>query len=536
MIPLLTVHQVQLAEQIAIEAGASEVDLMLRAGHQIADRIDLDSPGSESALVLCGPGKNGGDGVVIAGRLLEFGWDVSVWCWNRDGADSAPIDEEVAQSLNWVGPDGHLDACVRSSDVIVDAVFGAGGRAELPQGVVDAFDLIRRESERRYIEVWAVDVPSGVSADTGECDDRALHADKTAMIGLPKIGAFQLPASSYTGQILAFDIGLTVPEGVDANAPRLLSPSSARQFLPKRRTGAHKRSSGTLLVVGGAPNYYGAPRLTGEAALRAGAGLVSIAAPSSIISSIATAVPELTFEPLPVSEHATAAARMASIVRDRISEVDALVIGPGLGVDAPVPEFLSQLLGFEHATRSGIGFGSHADPDPVEPFSGRAVIDADGLNFLSERSGWWETLKSAELVLTPHPGELARLLGVERTEIEARPWEKALEAAKMTGQVVVLKFAHTVVATPTGQLYVAGHAPPGLATAGSGDVLAGVIGAFLAQGLDAESAAVAGVGLGLGAAELVADSRGSIGYTASDIVRELPAARERIARARSYFS
>ena len=533
MTALLNADEIRAAEHAAIDAGISEAELMARAGNGIADLIHQDSVFASNAVVLAGPGNNGGDGVVIAARLAEHGWKVSLWCWNRPEIGDVPADEGSLKQVSRLESIDELSGALESTDVLIDAVFGAGSRAELPEDVASAFNLVRTHLQKRYIQVWAVDVPSGASSDDGSVADKALLADVTAMIGLPKVGAYLLPAAGYTGDIRYVEIGLEEPDNLNADRARLISARRARQALPTRRTGVHKRSAGTLLVIGGAPNYFGAPRLTGEAALRSGAGLVSIAAPSSIISSIATAVPELTFVPLPASEHSSAAGRMAKIVRDNWSSVDALAIGPGLGTDDPVPGFLSQLLGFDGGLRSGIGFGTHDEPDPVEPFAGRAVIDADGLNWLSTQDEWWKTLSNAELVLTPHPGELGRLLGVERSEIESDPWTHARNAASKFGHVVVLKYAYSVVATPDGELWVAHQAPVGLATAGSGDVLTGVIGSLLAQGCSTVEAAIAGVRLSLEAALESAAYDGTTGYLASDIIEHLPAAREQIIRSRN---
>ena len=533
MTALLTADEVRKAEKAAIDAGVSESELMARAATGIAEMIHQESMIASRAVVLAGPGNNGGDGIVIATKLIELGWDVALWCWNRPETGDLPCDQESLGQVSSIKAVDDLREALSEADVVIDAVFGAGGRAELPDEVANAFEAVRMANQQRYIQVWAVDLPSGVSSEDGSVAEGALEADVTAMVGLPKLGAYKLPAASFTGEIEFVEIGLAEPEGIPPERERLITAQRARQSIPTRRTGVHKRSAGTLLVIGGAPNYYGAPRLTGEAALRSGAGLVSIAAPSSIIGSIATAVPELTYVPLPVSEHSSAAGRMVKIVRDNWSIADAVAIGPGLGTDAPVPDFLAQLLGFDRGLRTGIGFGTHDEPDPVEPFSGKAVIDADGLNWLAGQDEWWTTLSDSELVLTPHPGELSRLLGANRSEIESDPWSHARSAAKRFGQVVVLKFAHTVVALPNGELWVAHQAPPGLATAGTGDVLTGVIGSLLAQGCSTADAAIAGVRIALEAAMECAASEGSTGYLASDIIEQLPAARELVSRSRA---
>jgi ADP-dependent NAD(P)H-hydrate dehydratase / NAD(P)H-hydrate epimerase len=533
---LVTAAEVKQAEQEKIGAGTEESMLMFLAGTEIADRILQTPLRPMNVVILSGPGNNGGDGIVIGVTLAEFNCDVVIWCWNRPEPGEIPVSDEQLDMIALVDSRDELVQALDSADIVVDAVFGAGSRSELPAEVIEAFDEVRAVQQRRCVQVWAVDVPSGVSSDEGTAAEGALQSDVTAMIGLPKIGAFQQPASQFTGEIQYIDIGLSEPDGIEVERPQLITARYARQVLPSRRTGIHKRSAGTLMVIGGAPNYFGAPRLTAEAAMRTGTGLVSVAAPSSVIGSIATAVPELTFVPLPASEHFSTAGRMTQIVQEHWSSTDALVIGPGLGTDAPVPDFLSQLLGFDGGTSSSIGFGTHSDPEPAEPFSGKAVIDADGLNWLATQENWWEILKGAELVLTPHPGELGRLMGVERSEIESDPWEHAKSAAHKFHQVVVLKYAHSVIATPDGQMFVAHQAPVGLATAGTGDVLSGVIGGLLAQGCDATGAAIAGVRLALDAALFAASSDGQIGYLATDIIRQIPAAREMVSRTRSGIS
>jgi ADP-dependent NAD(P)H-hydrate dehydratase / NAD(P)H-hydrate epimerase len=533
---LLTPEEVKSAEQAAVAAGITEMDLMNRAGTEIAELIDLEFEDSGHVLILAGPGNNGGDGIVIGARLLALGWAVSIWLFSRTGIENTPVTEADVDQVNWITDKRTFDDALADTDLVVDAVFGSSGRAELPDDVANRFAELENERTHRSLPIIAVDMPSGVDATTGEIDERTLATDVTAMIGFPKIGCFRLPAASLNGQIFLLDIGLTDHASEAENSPTLITDRLVRSLLPARVPGAHKRSVGTTMVVGGAPQFIGAPRLAGEAALRAGSGLVTVAASSAIVNAIATAIPELTFLSLPSGEHSTAASRMASIVHEKIDEYDSLIVGPGLGTDAPTPDFLAQLFGLEQPGRSGIGFGSFDAPTKVEPFGRKAVIDADGLNWLASRGDdWVEPLKNAKLVLTPHSGELSRLLGKERDEIEADPWSAAQKAAQQFQQVVVLKYAHSVVATPNGELYVAADANPGLATAGTGDVLAGTIGALLAQGLDPSSAAIAGVGIGLRAAEIAAVEVGSIGFTASDVISRLPAARDEILQARSDF-
>jgi ADP-dependent NAD(P)H-hydrate dehydratase / NAD(P)H-hydrate epimerase len=529
VIPLLTVDQIRAAESQAMRGGRSERDLMVEAGTRVAAAI-LERTAIEdgSVLVLCGPGKNGGDGLVAAGRLIEGGWSARAWGYKRSGLDGAPVDEVSADQIRWLRHAADLEDAVRQADVVIDAVFGLGGRAELPRDVVSAFEVVQATCRELGVAIWALDLPSGVDADSGEVAAGAIEADVTAVIGLPKIGLFRFPAARHTGYLKMIDIGLEPPETISDGTPSLITEAYVRARLPRRRAGAHKRSVGTLLVVSGGPHYYGAPRLASEAALRSGAGLVTLAAPSAIIASVAAAVPELTFLPLPGGEHGQAGVRMGESVLKRVKEYKAMLAGPGLGTEAPIPDFLSTLFGLERSTRGGIGFGVSAPQSDGEPFRGKAVLDADALNWLSTRDEWWQTLKDADLILTPHPGELARLLSCDTDDVLENPWDAANRAARTFGQIVVLKHGHSVVADPNGGLLVAPQALPSLATAGSGDVLAGLIGSLLSQGLSARDAAACALYVGLEAAESAEEWSGTLGLIASDIVAELPLALSRL--------
>lgn len=523
MIKLYTVAEVRAAENAAISAGRAEQELMLEAGTGVGNLIAESSGGRPgNALFLVGPGNNGGDGLVAAAGLVQFGWTCTIWSYNRDGLQGAPVPPEIAGDLIWLSDPDALQNAADESDVIVDAVFGIGSRPELPPEVAAAFDLAARARVRNGTPLWAVDIPSGVDADTGAAAEQTFRADVTVMIGLPKIGLYQSPAIRYTGIIEPVDIGLPEVEA-ESTAPSLAGQRDTRERLPRRQAGTHKREVGTLLVVGGAPEYFGAPRMAGAAALRAGAGLVSLAVPRSLIGPIAAALPEVTFIPLPEAEFGAAGVRMAQLVRQAVESYSALLIGPGLGREELVGEFLGNLFGVRGA---GITIGFGAPPPeanaPKEHFNGRAVIDADGLYWLASQPDWWETLSQAELVLTPHPGELARLLGRTSEEIVADPWGSAREAATRFKQVVVLKYGHTTVASPDGSLVVAPQSFPSLATAGTGDVLAGVIASLMAQGMPALDAAIAGVYVGDATTHHAQRELGTLGLVASDLIHMLP--------------
>jgi NAD(P)H-hydrate epimerase len=523
VIKLCTVNEIRAAEKAALRGDRTENDLMTSAAAGIAGLI-LKRFGDRAgaALILAGPGKNGGDGLVAATILVEVGWTCYVWGYKRVDIGTAPISDLVAERLTWITDDAELPTVMARADLIVDAVFGIGGKIDLPPEVAQAFGWAHEARITHGTPLWAVDLPSGVDADSGAATDSAFHADVTVSIGLPKIGLYRPPALRSVGEIELVDIGLSAPNAT-ATDVALISDADVRQLLPRRRQDTHKHDVGWLMVIGGAPNYYGAPRMAAEAAARAGAGMVCLAVPRSLVAPIASAVREVTFLPLPEAEFGGAGERMAQIVAKRLPEFTACLIGPGLGQDEPVPEFLSRFFGLRSGSQS-IGFGSTPAPSQSESFSGHAVIDADGLNFLAKQDAWYETLSSAKLVLTPHPGELARLTGKSTADVLADPWNEARAAAERFGQVVVLKQGFPVVAAPGMPLLIAPRCDPALASAGTGDVLAGTIAGLLAQGLEPRDAAAAGLFIGSRAADLADKHVGTLSLVAGDVIDALPAA------------
>lgn len=303
-----------------------------------------------------------------------------------------------------------------------------------------------------------------------------------------------------------------------------LTAAWAATVLPRRLPGAHKWGVGGLVVVAGSPLYAGAAALCCAAAGRSGAGIVSAALPRSIVATIVGLVPEVTVVVLPEGESASVAARAAESIGERLHRSQAIVVGPGLGTDDAATSLLGALFGFTRV-RTGIGFGAGGHrpeaPSPHGVFnsSGKpVVVDADALNWLAEQENWWERVDAETLVLTPHPGEMSRLLAVSTNDVLAAPIEMARAAARKWRQTVVLKSGLTVVASPDGHCRTV-EAHPALATAGSGDVLSGSIGAFLAQGLSTPDAAALAVTAGCHAAERAAAELGTLGVVAGDLPR-----------------
>jgi NAD(P)H-hydrate repair Nnr-like enzyme with NAD(P)H-hydrate dehydratase domain len=295
----------------------------------------------------------------------------------------------------------------------------------------------------------------------------------------------------------------------------------AASVLPRRSQNTHKWDVGGLVVVAGSPAFAGAAALCCAAAGRAGAGIVSAALPRSITHIIVGLVPEVTVVMLPEGESSALAKHAADAIRERLQRSRAMVIGPGLGDDEATEALLGALFGWSRA-RGGIGFGGGASAAAVGKSEVLAeagspiVVDADALNWLSSQDQWWERVPKGRCVLTPHAGEMAKLIGKDVETVTANPAEVALEAASQWGQTVVLKAGSTVIATEDGRVVVA-EPSRALATAGSGDVLSGTIGALLAQGLSPFDAAALGVYVGNKAAERVADRLGSLGVVAGDL-------------------
>ncbi|MEA2523451.1 MAG: ADP-dependent NAD(P)H-hydrate dehydratase / NAD(P)H-hydrate epimerase [Thermomicrobiales bacterium] len=304
---------------------------------------------------------------------------------------------------------------------------------------------------------------------------------------------------------------------------RFVDEAYALSVLPRRSFGAHKWGIGGLVIIAGAPGYVGAAALCAMAAGRAGAGIMNLAVPRSAISTISTLVPEAAYIPMPEGDAESIARRAVESISEKLEKSKAVVVGPGLGEDDYAAELLSALFGLKSARRSSLGFGVKSnngnEATSKQPLIGGGrptVVDADALNWLAKQGEWWSNVAPGTLVLTPHVGEMARLLDCDASEVIAEPIKVAKEAASRWRQVVVLKYGHSV-ATDGSVALVADDAPVSLATGGSGDVFAGTIGAFLAQGLAPIDAAGLALFVGPRAARVVERRTGTLGLVASDL-------------------
>ena len=524
MISIVTPDKMRALDQALIDAGTPVALLIERAAREIAGYLHrhVVPRGAEtrSVVAVVGPGNNGADAIVAASMLGQMGWAACVLLVDRADISEHPDLEEYLERLRSVAEIGE-------ADVILDGIFGNSGRTDLPASVTRALEKLGAAARASSALVVAIDCPTGTNTLTGEVADAIVTADVTLCISNPKIGMLLSPAREHIGELVLFDIGLDTSEVDPEVGASMIDAGFVRASLPTRAVGAHKSQVGGLLIVGGAPGYYGAPRLAGEAALRAGCGYVGLAAPRSIIGAIASAVPELIFHPLSDADGRSSAATVGKALSEG-NRYDAVVIGPGLGRDEVAKRFMEAL--FEPAAvpeeqaapTSAFGIPrriAREESDERADLSAfPLVLDADALNWLSEQDSWPSRLAGRTCVLTPHVGEMARLLGVEADEVAADPWAAARQAASDWGQVVLLKNPLSCVATPEGELFVAPRFTPELATPGTGDVLSGSVGAFLAQGLPPSEAAAVALYVGSVAGRLARGERGTRSVLARDLI------------------
>lgn len=529
---IVTCEEMRAIERTADAGGHSYAQMMDRAGEVVAQAIaerfaTLDA---KRVCILIGPGNNGGDGLV-AGRLLaDRGAQVSFYLVKpRPESDSNLAAVRKMQLLVAVAGEDQrwrvLKNLLATAEIVVDAVLGTGFRLPLQGEAQELLGMAQGELASRAPRplVVAVDSPSGVDADSGQVAPEALAADLTITLAAVKKGLLEFPAAALTGELVVGDIGLD-PEMAELKSIRafLLEAKDLVGWLPPRPRDSHKGTFGRALVVAGSSNFPGAAALAGLGAYRVGAGLVTLAVPAPVQAGIVPLLPEATWILLP-HDTGVIAAEAAPVLLREMPACDSLLIGPGLGHEATTREFLARLLGQRGKPR--IGFHtSDAKGSPALPVLPPIVVDADGLTLLASLEDWPSRLPGPS-VLTPHPGEMAMMTGVAKETIQGNRLESARTWAGAWRQIVVLKGAHTVVATPEGEAYVLPFATAALARGGTGDVLAGAIVGLLAQGMPPVRAALTGAYLHGLAGELAA---AGVGATASvlagDVADYLPEA------------
>ncbi|MGI6037517.1 MAG: NAD(P)H-hydrate dehydratase [Limnochordia bacterium] len=481
------------------EYGIPGIVLMENAGLQVIKAMERrwGDLTSKRIVIMAGPGNNGGDGFVIARHLVNRGIWTRVFLVGSkervagDARVNLEILEKLGVGITYInGEDNKVPLALALADIVVDALLGTGFRGKLRPPYGSLIDQINASGR----PVVAVDIPSGVDSSTGSVE-KAVQGTLTVSFGLPKLGTFLFPGADYVGQLEIVDIGLPRPL-LDTGGEVFLSTSQyVHQVLPVRSQDSHKGTYGHLLLLAGSPGMAGAAVLAARGALRAGVGLVSIGVPPGLETLVAPQIPEAMVHPL---------TGKPGQLEGLLARASAVALGPGLGQGSHAYRLLETLL---------------------DRITLPLVIDADGLNILAQ-GGYLDRLprNAKPIVFTPHPGEMARLTGLRVDQIQANRLAIAREYAQKWGVILVLKGAQTVIAGPQGQAYLNPTGNPGMATGGSGDVLTGVIGSLLAQGMAGQEAAVAGVYLHGQAGDLAAGKLGMEGVIAGDLADYLPLA------------
>lgn len=536
MIKVFSVSEMVAAEKASDAAGNSYDEMMEKAGEAVAQAIIERYPVQDRRVtILVGPGNNGGDGLVAGRYLAEAGADVAFYLFKpRDPEEDINLAkvQEMTLSILLAEYDQRyrvLRHRLLITDILIDALLGTGvsrpiggNLAKLMRQIRavlnDRARLVASEPGTRLVSVGqvtgkaskslptvvAVDCPSGLNCDSGVLDTLAMEADLTVTFAGPKRGHFRFPGAAACGELVVADIDISVdlPE-VAAVKTELATADMARELLPRRTLEGHKGTFGWVLIAAGSHRYWGAAALAGKGAYRTGAGLVAIALPRAIRSALASQLPEATY-PL-ISEENVLGRQAAKLLKAEMKVYKALLVGPGL---YEANDFLDALLAPENIT----------DLPPM-------IIDADGLNILAEWADWPERLP-VNTILTPHPGEMARLMKVPIAEVQrADRVELAREKAIQWNCIVLLKGAYTVIAAPDGHCTILPFADPVMATAGSGDVLAGIIVALLGQGLAPYEAAILGGYLHAAAGQSAGIDAGLL---AGEIADAIPTVREQL--------
>jgi ADP-dependent NAD(P)H-hydrate dehydratase / NAD(P)H-hydrate epimerase len=484
--------------------------LMENAGRAFVDELEKHAGplGMKNVTIICGKGNNGGDGFVIARHLINRGSAVSVFllCKRHEVKGDAKTNLGILLNIAsrkknsvLVKEIGSIRSLVRESnhDIIVDAVFGTGFAGRVKGLHLRVIDWINTRGKF----VASVDIPSGTNATTGVIENKAVKANLTVSMGLAKIGHYVGKGGEHAGRVEVVDISIPsfVYRPARAQVYRVL-PSDIRDILPKRSRTAHKYSVGKVFVLAGSRGLTGAPFMCVQAAMKAGAGAVILGVPKSIHTVLARKVTEVMVTPLEETREGTLAATAIDVIREKVEWADVVVLGPGLSRNPETRKLVVALIS-----------------ETMKPL----VIDADGLNALASDISVLRRRKQ-DTILTPHVGELSSLIGARGKEIELLRVETAAKSAQRLQCIIALKGAPTVTATPEGEAYVNSTGNPGMATAGSGDVLTGVIAGLLAQGMPAEKAAYSGVLLHGMAGDIAAEKLGERSLLALDILEYVP--------------
>jgi NAD(P)H-hydrate epimerase len=495
----------ELDRRASEQFGVPAMVLMERAGIAVAEAALELLKGKRNIAILCGPGNNGGDGFVAARILLEHG--ISVTCLVSAEHDQLrkecglQLAQAVAQGIDPIFPsDPQFEPaikCLGCSDLIIDALLGTGSHGELRSPINEMVSAANRSG----IPILAVDLPSGVETDSGQALGESIWATRTVTFGLPKPFLFQGVGLEHAGHWTVANIGFPPELLAQPRSARLIDPHWVAGLLPERLRDSHKGTNGRLLIVAGSLSMRGAAILATRSALRSGIGLVTVAAIPAVCDAIATSCPEATLIPLPEVDGVIAPSA-SDLILQNCANVSAALFGPGLTHQQPVIDFFNRLW-----------------PRWEAP----SLLDADALNAVAHGV----PLPPSESVLTPHPGEMGRLLRRSSESIQADRFGSVIQAVNSFAKTVVLKGPHSIVGSPGEPLNLNQNSNSGMASAGMGDVLSGIIATLLAQGIPPYEAASCGVHWHGYAGDLCALDA-PIGFTASDVANKLPHARVKL--------
>jgi NAD(P)H-hydrate epimerase len=508
---VVTADEMKMLDRLAIEEyGIPGLVLMENAGRQVVEVIReiLGEVRGKVVTVFVGKGNNGGDGFVIARHLLNLGAEVKVLSLTElteitgDAAINLAIWQKMEQKVYTLQHGDGINIVrlvLMNTDLIVDGIFGTGFRGKMDEKVGRLVEVLNSSGK----PIVAVDIPSGLEADTGKANGPCIQASHTVTFALPKLGLILEPGADYAGELHVADI--SIPSLlIEQEAPQryLITREMVKSWLPVRPSAAHKGSFGRVLIVAGSRGMTGAACLAGEAAVRTGAGLVTVAVPETLHDIVEAKLTEVMTVPLPDSGNGSLSRQARQSILNLLENMDALALGPGLSSQPEVVDMIKELL-----------------PSIRVP----CVIDADGLNALTGEVDILRKIQ-APVVITPHPGEMARLMDVTTKQIQGERLTITRKAATVWNVVALLKGAKTVVAAPDGSVYINPTGNPGMASGGSGDVLTGMTAALIGQKLTPTSAAAAGAYLHGLAGDMATVEKGMLSLTASDILEKIPAA------------
>jgi hydroxyethylthiazole kinase-like uncharacterized protein yjeF len=512
---IVTTEEMRLLEVECAQQGVSTDTLMEKAGLAVAQsaRKFLGDVRGVPILALVGPGNNGGDGLVAARHLSDWGAEVTIYLTLPRSEDDPKRQPLLDRGVTVCRAEDDTDfSCLigqlSRTRLGIDAILGTGRSRPIEGNLAAILSLLgNARAARPGLGLMALDIPTGLNADTGESDPLCPTADVTVALGFSKVGLYAFPGAAHVGKLEVVDIG--IPVSLAGDVPQeLITSDWVRDALPGRPMDSHKGTFGRVLVVAGSMKYIGAAYLACEGAARVGAGLVTLAIPGSLQPILAAKLTEATYLLLPEEEGALSP-EASDVILSELHGYQALLVGCGLGQGSDVALLLRQTL--LTARYPGV---------PM-------VLDADALNVLAGVPEWWLGLRG-EAVVTPHPGEMSRLTGQTTGEINATRLGITREQAVQWGKSVVLKGAYTMIGSPEGQVRISPFANPGLASAGTGDVLAGAVAGLLAQGLSTFDAASCGVYIHGVAGEDARNEMGDTGMMAGDLLPRLPLAIKRV--------